>query len=203
MTETERTALLVMDVQPAIVERVDDPGLLDRLARAITAARTAGIRVIYVRVGFRAGYPEVSPRNLSFAAIRGSGRLVDGDAAGDIDPAVAPQPGDVVVTKRRVSAFAGSDLEVILRAGRTEQLVLSGIATSGVVLSTLRAAADMDFGLTVLSDGCADGDAEVHRVLLEKVFPRQADVVGVGEWVERISARPRRGCEGEAARGRR
>jgi nicotinamidase-related amidase len=181
------TALLVMDVQPAIVARVDDPGLLERLGGAIAAARAAGILVIFVRVGFRPGYPEVSPRNRSFAAIRGSGRLVDGDAAGDVDPRVAPQEGDIVVTKRRVSAFAGSDLEVILRAGGIEQLVLSGIATSGVVLSTLRAAADMDFGLTVLSDGCADADAEVHRVLLEKVFPRQADVVTVAAWSEAIA----------------
>jgi nicotinamidase-related amidase len=62
-------------------------------------------------------------------------------------------------------------------------LVLAGIATSGVVLSTLRMAADLDFGLTVLSDACADGYPEVHRVLLEKVFPRQADVVTTAEWI--------------------
>lgn len=201
--DPRRTALLVMDVQPEIVERISNAGLLGRLERAVAAARTAGVRVIYVRVGFRSGYPEVSPRNRSFAAIRGSGRLVDGDAAGEIHPLLAPAPGEVVVTKRRVSAFAGSDLDVVLRAGGVEQLVLTGIATSGVVLSTLRVAADMDFALTVLADGCADADAEVHRVLTEKVFPRQADVVGVGAWVERITARPRRGCAGEASRGRR
>jgi nicotinamidase-related amidase len=187
MTEAARTALLVMDVQPAIVARVDDPGLLDRLVGAIAAARTAGVRVVYVRVGFRPGYPEVSPRNRSFAAIVDSGRLVDGDADAEIDPAVAPRPGEVVVTKRRVSAFAGSDLEVVLRAGGIERLVLCGIATSGVVLSTLRAAADMDFALTVLGDGCADGDAEVHRLLLEKVFPRQADVVTIAEWAQTLT----------------
>jgi len=50
-------------------------------------------------------------------------------------------------------------------------------------LQALRAAADLDFGITVLRDGCADGDPEVHRVLLEKVFPRQAEVVTVDEWV--------------------
>jgi nicotinamidase-related amidase len=87
-----------------------------------------------------------------------------------------------VVVKRRVSAFTGSDLAVILRARSVRTLVLAGIATSGVVLSTLREAADRDFGLTVLSDACADRDAEVHRVLLEKVFPRQADVVTVDDW---------------------
>jgi nicotinamidase-related amidase len=71
---------------------------------------------------------------------------------------------------------------VVLRAGETSCLVLAGIATSGVVLSTLRQAADLDYRLTVLADGCLDADAEVHRVLVEKVFPRQADVVSVADW---------------------
>jgi nicotinamidase-related amidase len=72
---------------------------------------------------------------------------------------------------------------VLLRANDIRHLVLCGIATSGVVLSTLREAADKDYALTVLSDLCADRDPEVHRVLLEKVFPRQATVVTAGQWM--------------------
>jgi nicotinamidase-related amidase len=134
-------------------------------------------------VRFREGYPEISARNRMFAAIRQAGAAMsETSAATDIHPAVAPQPGDIVVTKRRVGAFTGSDLEVVLRAQNIDHLVLTGIATSGVVLSTLRAATDMDYGLTVLSDCCADGDDEVHRILLTKVFPRQADVLTAAEW---------------------
>jgi nicotinamidase-related amidase len=55
--------------------------------------------------------------------------------------------------------------------------VLCGIATSGVVLSTLREAADKDFRLTVLSDLRADFDTEIQRILIDKIFPRQADVI--------------------------
>ena len=177
------TALLIMDVQQGIVDRfAGDDGYLDRLASVIADARGAGIRVIYVTVSFRPGYPEVSDRNKSFAAVAGSGRFTEGDPTRAIPAAVAPEPGDVVVTKRRVSAFAGSDLDVVLRAGRTEHLVLAGIATSGVVLSTLRQAADLDYRLTVLADGCLDADPEVHRVLLEKVFPRQAEVTTIAAW---------------------
>jgi nicotinamidase-related amidase len=87
-----------------------------------------------------------------------------------------------VVTKRRVSAFTGSDLEVVLRGLGVGKLVLTGIATSGVVLSTLRQAADLDYQLAVLADGCLDADPEVHRVLTEKIFPRQAQVTTVAEW---------------------
>ena len=166
------TALLVMDVQESIVARFPHPGLLKRLRGTIDAARGAGLPVIYVTIGFRPGAPEISSRNKVFkeVASRMSAR------PNEIHPDVAPAPGDVVVTKRRVSAFAGSDLEMVLRAQGIDHLVLTGIATSGVVLSTLRQAADLDYRLTVLADCCHDNDPEVHRVLLEKVFPRQATV---------------------------
>jgi len=178
------TALLVMDIQPAIMQMMGEGAapLADTLNQAIGAARKAGIPVIYVVVGFRKGFPEIgSGTAASFAAIAKSG--MTGLEEPTVDPSVAPLPGEMVVTKRRVSAFAGSDLEVILRGHRIEHLVLTGIATSGVVLSTLRQAADMDYRLSVLSDACADRDSEVHSVLTGKVFPRQAEVMTTAEWV--------------------
>ena len=186
----DNAALLVLDVQRAIVERFADDDLLGRVAEAIAAARGSGIRVIYVRVAFRPGHPEVSSRNRTFAAVRDAGGLIDDEGAA-IHDAVAPLPGEVAVTKRRVSAFAGSDLDVVLRAGEITHLVLCGIATSGVVLSTVRAAADLDFELSVLHDACADGDPEVHRVLTERVFPRQAAVLDVAAWSEQVGGAPR------------
>ncbi len=179
-----RTALLIMDIQEGTVARVaDKDSLLQALGKAIRAARSAQITVIYVVVGFRKGIPEITAAttNKSFGAIKQAGWPGIEEPV-QIDPAVAPQSGDLVVTKRRVSAFAGSDLEVILRGHKIEHLVLTGIATSGVVLSTVREAADKDYRLTVLSDGCADLDPEVNSVLLSKVFPRQADVMTVAEW---------------------
>lgn len=176
--DPETSALLVMDFQTSIVEGfvADKEALLARTAGLVDGARKAGMRVIYVVVGFRSGYPEVSPRNQSFGALRETGRFIEGSAGTEVHAAVAPRPGDVVVTKHRVSAFAGTDLEVVLRANRVDTLVLSGIATSGVVLSTLRHAADADYRLVVVEDCCADRDPEVHRLLVEKVFPRQATV---------------------------
>jgi nicotinamidase-related amidase len=185
--DPERTALLVMDVQYGIVERLGSESLLARLIEATAAARKAHVQVIYVKVGFREGYPETSPRNPSFARIAESENFIEGRSSA-VHEAIAPQRHDIVVTKRRVSAFSGSDLDVILRARGIEALVLAGIATSGVVLSTLRQAADLDFALAVLADGCADADEEVHRVLLEKVFPRQAQVLAVSEWVAALRA---------------
>lgn len=176
--DRKRTALLLMDFQKLIVDGYAKEGesLPGRTANLLEAARDAGIMVIYVVVGFRPGYPEVSERNMTFSAVRSSGRFAPDDPTIEIHPAVAPRAAETVVTKHRVSAFAGTDLDMILRANGIDTLLLSGIATSGVVLSTLRHAADADYRLFVVGDCCADSDAEVHRVLLDKVFPRQAVV---------------------------
>lgn len=183
------TALLVMDLQNGIVSRfADKPEALLPFRQAIEAARSHGIQIIYVRVAFREGYPEVSPNNKSFSAVtQRLGGMAESEEATQIHSSVKPQPGDVLVTKRRFSAFTGSDLEVILRARGISTLVLTGISTSGVVLSTLREAADKDFVLRVLSDACLDADPELHNVLLEKVFPRQADVMTAGAWIESLN----------------
>lgn len=179
------TALLVMDLQNGIVARLADQSapLLDTLERVIEEARAREIPVIFVRVAFRPGTPEVSARNQGFSSLKGDARMDETSDATSIHPRLTPRDGDVVVTKRRVSAFSGSDLDVVLRSLDVDHLVLSGIATSGVILSTTRQAADLDFRLTILSDACADADPEVHRVLTEKVFPRQATVVTSAEWM--------------------
>ena len=183
-SQTLATALLVMDVQPVILGMLGDqaPAFAGITKKAIAAARSAGIPVIYVVVGFREGFPEITERtlNASFSRVKNSG--MSGLVNPGPDPSIGALPDELVVTKRRVSAFAGSDLEVILRGHRIDHIVLTGIATSGVVLSTLREAADMDYRISVLSDACADRDSEVHNVLTGKVFPHQAEVLTVDQW---------------------
>lgn len=184
----QHSALLVMDVQVAITGMLKEkaPQFLDSLKETIEAARKKGVQVIYVVVGFRKGYPEISEANKSFTTLRNSGRNLDSDEGKQIEPHIAPQHNEIVIIKKRVSAFAGSDLEIVLRANNIKHLVLTGIATSGVVLSTLREAADKDFKITVLADCCADSDAEVHQVLTTKVFPRQADVLSHRQWIDNL-----------------
>ena len=182
---TPNTVLLVMDMQSSIVSRIPDSGaILTPVAKAIANARSKKIPVIFVVVGFRAGIPEISMNNKGFSALGDKSNWTAGAVAEwvKIHPDVAPLDDEVIVTKRRVSAFTGSDLEVILRAQNYQHLVLTGIATSGVVLSTTREASDKDYRITILSDACADGDEEVHRVLMTKVFPRQAEVITTEEW---------------------
>lgn len=187
-TNNQGTALLVMDMQTAIASRLPQGSpLVANLQQTIAAARNAGIPVMYVRVVFRPGFPEVSAANKSFSALKQGGMpLTTADAVTEVMDELKPQEGEVVIMKRRISAFAGSDLEVLLRGMNIKHMVLTGIATSGVVLSTIREAADKDYEMTVLSDGCADSDQEVHDVLMNKVFPRQADVMTCAEWIGKI-----------------
>jgi nicotinamidase-related amidase len=180
---TSGTALLVMDMQAGILGMLpDSSAIVSSVAKAITTARQKNIPVVYVVVGFRNGTPEISESNKGFAAGKAMFSKMDMDDFMKIHPGLAPADDELTIVKRRVSAFTGSDLEVVLRAFGIRHLVLTGIATSGVVLSTLREAADKDFQLTVLSDGCVDRDSEVHQVLTTKVFPNQAEVLTVEAW---------------------
>ena len=186
--DTARTAVLSMDLQTAIVSiyTKDQPDLVTRAAGVLKKARDRGLSVFHVQVGFRPGLPEISPRNLLFSSIKNSvqHRQVFEGPGGAIHPAVAPQGEDIVITKHRISAFAGTDLDMILRAKEIETLILFGIATSGVVLATLLHAVDADYRLIVVKDCCADADPEVHRSLTEKTFPRLASVVTAGELID-------------------
>lgn len=181
----KNTALLIMDVQTRIVGMVEDPAtLIKNIKKSIDFAHKKAIPVLYIAVQFRPDFPEVSQNNKSFSAIKQNMAAFADPKAMDIYPKIKPQKNDIVVVKKRVSAFTGSDLEVVLRSLGISHLVLTGIATSGVVLSTIREAADKDYKLTVLSDCCADADSEVHQVLLTKIFPRQADVTTVDAWIK-------------------
>ncbi len=185
-TNQQHSALLVMDIQNITIKMLPESNaLIASLVKTIETAHANNIPVIYVIIAFRPGFPEVSPANKSFSAIKNNKTFtIDAETGFRVYAGVTPLDSDIVVTKRRVSAFTGSDLEVVLRAQGIKHIVLTGISTSGVVLSTLREAADKDYGITVLSDCCADLDEEVHRILTTKVFPRQATVIKSEEWLK-------------------
>jgi nicotinamidase-related amidase len=184
----EATAVMCMDYQNGIVAAYSDGGqdeLLSRASSMLEHARAKGMKVIYIHVGFRPGFPEVSSRNPLFSSIRSSPerqKMFEGGGS-DIHSRVAPQQGDIVVMKHRVSAFHGTDFEMILRANDIDTLVLFGIATSGVVLSTLVDAADRDYRIFVIKDCCADMDAELHSCLIDKYFTKRGQVITSDEFL--------------------
>jgi len=185
LSNLEHAALLSMDYQNGIVANYGGgPELLDRATGVLDRAREAGMRVIHVHVGFRPGFPEINPRNAMFGAIMSSPehrKMFEG-AGSDIHAAVAPIHDEVVITKHRVSAFSNSDLDMVLRANDIDTLIMYGIATSGVVLSTLVDAADRDYKIFVIKDCCADQDTELHNALIERYFPKRGAVITAEEF---------------------
>lgn len=183
------TALLSMDCQTGIVSiyaKDYKDAFLTRAATVLNHARATGITVIHVQVGFRPGLPEVSSRNILFGAVKSSPQhqKLFQEPYSTIPSIIAPKEGDIVITKHRVSAFTGTDLAMILRANNIDTLVLFGIATSGVVLSTLLEASDADFRLAVIKDCCTDLDPQLHDCLIDKFFPSRASVLSAQEFVE-------------------
>jgi nicotinamidase-related amidase len=182
--EAQRAALLVMDYQAGIIGRISDSGtLLENVARAIDIARHHHIRVAYVRVAFdQADIAAIPSANKSFSRLAHTIESFRSDApATQIAPKIAPHPGDIVVRKTRVGAFSTTDLRERLQSAGITTLILAGISTSGVVLSTVRDAADRDYRLFVLSDACADPDPQVHEFLVSRIYPNQADVITVAD----------------------
>lgn len=187
--QSDRTAVLVMDYQRLLVSGYvpESETTLARVSDVLDRSRKAGLPVFYITVGFREGYPEVNDNNKIFTGVRDGGRFQLGDEGTQVPTEIAPYATDVVVIKHRVSAFVGTDLEVLLKARGIDTLVLFGITTSGVVLSTVRQGADLDYRLIVLSDLCHDSD-DVHRFLVEEILTRQADIVSSEQFVQSLRA---------------
>jgi nicotinamidase-related amidase len=187
MTETidpSSTALLVMDYQPSILGFLGDPGpLIDLADNAIKVVRGRGGQIGFIRVAFTdedyAGFPSNSMMGNRVKAARPG---LDSDSPTTrVHPRLEAEAADIVVRKTRVGAFSTTNLHEQLTNARVTTLVLAGVHTSGVVLSTVREAHDLDYSIIVVADACADPDGEVHDLLVTKIFPKQGRVVSVSE----------------------
>jgi nicotinamidase-related amidase len=179
------TALLLLDIQHAMVGALGDEAAAPVIANAVVAlewARGNNIHVAHIRVGFApteaAGIPDT---NKAFAPLRGVGMMIDGSPEVDIIGLVKPTDHERVFRKIRFGAFSTTALGSWLEASKIDTVILAGITTGGVVLSTVREAADRDLRAVVLRDATADPDPVVHEVLIERVFPASADVVSTAQ----------------------
>ena len=185
------TALLIADFYAAMMNSLPhatERRVIEKTQSLQRAARDTGILVCYCATVFRPGYIEISDRNKTFSERKRSGQPAVSDPVQLIHPDVVPIEGEVVVGKHRVNALYGTDLDMILRANTIETLIILGYATSGVVLSTVRYAADLDYRLVVVEDCCSDSDPEVHDFLTQRIFPRQTEVMTSQEVIEALRA---------------
>ena len=166
--DAAKSVVLIQDFQQRIVNNfaTEPEAVVRNAARALAGARQAGVPVIYVvhRGGPFAEYaPDV-----------------------ELHPGVAPAEGEMVITKTKPGPFSTTALDVTLREMGKDTLIVMGIATSGCVLSSVRWAVDVNYSFIVVSDACSDADPEVHRVLTEKVYPRQGTVITTDQLLQAL-----------------
>jgi nicotinamidase-related amidase len=187
------TALLAMDFENDIVHEdgalkefgfaamVKQNDVLAKTAQLLDAARRSGVKVIYVSVKFRPGYPERRPNDGQFAPLIQANALVEGTWGAEIHDAVSPQEEETVVTKRAVSAFYGSDLAALLAAAGVDTLLLCGVATNFVVEGTAREATDRGYNVVIVGDCCASMSQELHDAALNTALPLFATISNLDE----------------------
>ncbi len=181
--DPKKTALLTLDLQKGIFGFA--PGteaVIPSASKAVAYARKKQYLLIHVGLGFSEGHPEIPDFETRFTRVKQNNLFVKGTPSAEFHDSIF-LPNDLVIYKQRIAAFSENDLHLVLRARGIEHLVFFGISTSGITLSTLRRAFDLDFRCTVLKDACFDPDPEVHRVLTEKVFPNQATVLTVDAFI--------------------
>jgi nicotinamidase-related amidase len=189
----ERAALVVIDLQNGVVGRSTGPHSADdvvsRTVELAAAFRARGLPVVLVRVSAAPDWSDFAPGRTETP--RAAGALPEGwDQVVD---ALAGHPDDIVVTKRDVGAFHGTDLDLHLRRRGVTQIVLTGLSTTMGVESTARAGYDHGYHVVLVTDAMADSDADAHDYAVATVFPRIGETGTTAEVLELLEKSRRAG----------
>ena len=174
-----RTAVVVMHYQTDILGLFPEvaPALLAHTRKLCDAARARGVGVYFANLRFSPGYPEVSPSNRNGQGIKRLGLFIDDRTA----PELGQRESEPLIIAHRASVFFGTDLEVRLSAQGVDSLIMVGIASTGVVLSSVAYASDADFSLYTVKDCCYDPDPVVHEHLFATAFDSRTMVLSLEE----------------------
>lgn len=165
--EKKRTAVLIMDFQNDIVKIATDPAAVVKgAANVLAGARKAGLPIIHVQ--------------------HRGGAFAPASPGVEFHPEVKPAAEDSVFRKTKTGAFSTTGLDTHLREKGIDTLAMMGVATSGCVLTSVRWGFDLGYRIVVISNGCADRDDQVHDILIQKVFPRQASVMTGREFLKAL-----------------
>jgi nicotinamidase-related amidase len=166
------TALVVIDLQQGIVSRSTAPhaarDVVERSARIADALRSAGGRVVRVRVAY--ADDEGDRLRPPVDAPLPPGAPPPGWS--DLVPELGPSAGDIVVTKRQWGAFYGTELDLQLRRRGVRTLLMCGISTNFGVESTARDGWERGYELVFVEDAMAGLSAEAHGFAVTTIFPR-------------------------------
>jgi nicotinamidase-related amidase len=138
-------------------------------AEAIRKARAAGVAIGYVRIGFSPDYRECPPNSRLFQGAKKAGMFKLGTWGTEVHPLLSPQPGDFDIIKHRVSPFYATSLEAILHAQKIQRLYVSGVSSSGAVLSAAKDGHDRGYDVFILDDCCCALTEAQHQAVIDQV----------------------------------
>lgn len=201
----ESAALLIVDMQQdflapgAPYENSIGRDAIDTINRVSETCRARHMPVIFTAQAHRADGSDIG-RVGSLHPITASGSALRSGTPGvELYPTLTVDPADHIITKRRFSAFYGTDLEVLLRGLGITLLIVAGVAANVCCESTIRDAFFRDFEVVYLSDatgpapladrgwGAFDEDV-VHRYVLTMVSTFFGEVASSTDVVDRIKA---------------
>lgn len=187
------TAVLVIDMQNDFCSQ---GGFLDelaidlsqvreivpRIAQLLASARRAHTTVVLVRSHFDPVFL-LQPMLERLERKQTKPYCVSGTWGAEFVTGLAPQPGEVVITKHRYSAFFATELEMVLRARGVRTVILAGTATNNCVDGTGRDAFALGFYVVLLDDATAATSPEVHEATLKTVDHAYGVIAGLDDIV--------------------
>lgn len=162
------------------------------LKRLLEAARQAGVLVIFIQAIYDPEYLSGPMRERNLRRGLTMSRCLSGTWGAEFFE-VAPEPGEPVVVKHRYSAFAGTELDGLLRQRGVRSLLLTGVTTDTCVESTARDAYFLDYYVTLVADCCGALSAQDHLGALARAdrdFATVATSAEVAQAWQRLSQAP-------------
>jgi nicotinamidase-related amidase len=161
---------------------------VENAARVLATARKTPLTIIHIAARWRPGSPEMNTNIPVFA--RGPDRSVEGTWDADFYDPVKPAEGEVVITKRSVSPFIGTELDRFLRIRDINTIVCAGVATNYVVESAVREGVDRGLRAIVLADCCASVTEEMHNFSVQVILPDLCTVTTADELIQLLTQSP-------------
>jgi nicotinamidase-related amidase len=183
-----RSAVLVIDMVRDFtdMERGRVPNLpaaqmVPVVANFVDRARALGAVIIWVIDSHRAGKPDWELENVR-------GHCEEGTPGVELAPPLEPEAEDYVITKRRYSAFVGTDLDLILRDNRIERVFLAGTKTNVCIRATATDAFERNYFVVVPRECVATDKPHLHEANLEDIGKYMGRVTSVDEAVAMLAA---------------
>ena len=192
-----RTAVIAVHMQHDIVTadgafggffaaQAAERDVIGQAGQLLEAARRSGATVVYTRVAWQPGYPNLVANSPLLGMVAQFGALVEGSGKAEIVPQLTPRDGDIVLTHQRVGSFSASQLDVILRSRGIDTVLFAGVATNASVESTVRQASDLGYRTIVVADACSAADPGAHDAAVASLG-LLAEITTTAEAVQALS----------------